>query len=259
MVAAGELFIRLKEIISRLRAPDGCPWDRKQTPHTFKSYLMEEAHELLEAINQEDAGNIKEELGDMLFQVVFLTQLYEERHEFSLADVIEGITAKMVRRHPHVFGGTTVDDEKELRRQWNEIKARESGKKKKPGGMLTAVPKSLPALRRAQRVSERAARTGFEWPDAQSAFAKIEEELAELKEACSSGDKEKINEEIGDLLLSLVTLSRKLGTNSEDALSSATDKFINRFIKMETAVAASGGQLSGLDKEQLVSLWQQTK
>ena len=165
MAAIGKKLGELNDIIIALRKPDGCPWDRKQTPQTFKSYLLEESHELLEAIDADDPGLVKEELGDMLFQILFINLLYEEKGLFTLQDVISTISDKMVRRHPHVFGGEKVQSEADQRLKWNQIKAREKKTRKKAADLLFGVPLSLPGLRRAQRVSERAAHNGFEWQD----------------------------------------------------------------------------------------------
>jgi len=253
-------FLRLVAIITRLRAPDGCPWDRKQTPQTFKGYLLEETHELLEAINHHDVAHVREELGDMLFQIVFLANLYAEAGHFTLADVIDAIAAKMVRRHPHVFGDRIIGSEQELRQQWHAIKAAEKGETTTPPrSPLESIPQSLPALLRAQRVADRAARTGFDWPDAASAFTKVEEEVQELKRTLADGDGQRIGEELGDLLFSLTVLARKTGTDSEEALQGATTKFIRRFSRLEQEITRDGGQLADLAPATLLRLWQATK
>ena len=233
MAAIGKKLGELNDIIIALRKPDGCPWDRKQTPQTFKSYLLEESHELLEAIDADDPGLVKEELGDMLFQILFINLLYEEKGLFTLQDVISTISDKMVRRHPHVFGGEKVQSEADQRLKWNQIKAREKKTRKKAADLLFGVPLSLPGLRRAQRVSERAAHNGFEWQDLEAALEKLTEEVAELKEAISSKNRDKISEELGDALFVLVNLGRLTELNSEDALHAATDKFIKRFSLLE--------------------------
>lgn len=252
-------FIALLDIIARLRAPDGCPWDRKQTPQSFKQYLIEEAHELMEAIDRDSPDEVKEELGDLLFQIIFLNNLYAEKEHFSLGEVIDTISAKMIRRHPHVFGDEQIASEEELRKSWYAIKGKENKKKSKASGLLSALPKTLPALRRAQRVSERAARTGFEWPDISSAIAKLEEELNEFKEAVSSGKKEAIADELGDILFALANIGRLTEVNTEDALQAATKKFINRFHTMERLLARSDQQIAALDMEALLCAWQEAK
>lgn len=252
-------FTQLIEIITRLRAPDGCPWDQKQTPHTFKSYLIEETHELLEAINNDDTDHIREELGDLLFQVIFLNNLYAEQGRCSLNSVIEGITAKMIRRHPHVFGESSAKSEQEVRRQWHAIKAAESKTKLESGNPLESIPKSLPALHRAQRVADRASRTGFDWPNTIGAITKVEEELGELKNAVLSGATDNIYEEMGDLLFALAVLARKSGVESEGALQAATEKFIRRFNRLEEQVAAAGKSIADLDPDSLQNLWRAAK
>ncbi len=252
-------FIRLVEIITRLRAPDGCPWDQKQTPQTFKGYLLEETHELLEAINHDDADHVREELGDLFFQIIFLNNLYVEQGRFTLDEVLDTISAKMVRRHPHVFGDQVVKSEQELRQQWHAIKAAEKGPNAPPKSALAAVPKSLPALHRAQRVADRAARTGFDWPDANQALAKTWEELEELQHAQSEGDQQRIAEELGDLFFALVVFARKRGLDAETSLQTATEKFIDRFTHFEAQIAARGETIPELAPEAMLALWEETK
>lgn len=259
MFKTGEQFVRLIEIIMRLRAQGGCPWDIRQTPESFKTYIIEEAYELLEAIDQNKPDEICEELGDLLFQVVFLNNLYAEKGIFSMSDVIRGISKKMIRRHPHVFEDAKISTEEELRQKWQEIKASENGKNSQPGSLFSSIPKALPALRRAQRVSERAARTGFDWPDINGAFEKLEEEIAELREALSGGDQEKINDELGDALLALVTVGRMGRANAEDALSAATGKFITRFTELEKHLAEQEKTAIDCDTKELLALWNDTK
>lgn len=259
MQNTADKFIDFLKIVSRLREPDGCPWDQKQTPQTFKTYLIEEAHELLEAIDNEDTSHIQEELGDLLFQIIFLNNLYEEKGLFTMADVIETISAKMVRRHPHVFGNETINSEKELRKKWHAIKAKENGEKDLPNRLLESIPITLPALRRAQRISERAARTGFEWPDIASVFRKVDEEIKEFKSALLDDQKEKIEEEMGDILFSLVNLSRLSGTNAEDSLAKATTKFTARFSKMEQLLEEKDKTLNDIDTEEMLTFWHKAK
>lgn len=254
-----EKFIALAEIITRLRAPGGCPWDRKQTPQTFKGYLIEETHELLEAINDNTPEHVCEELGDLLFQVIFLGTLYQEKQLFTLADVIDSISAKMIRRHPHVFADETVTTEQEQRQRWQSIKAQENTKKGFVVHTLDAIPSSLPALQRAQRVAERAARTGFDWPDTASAFAKIEEELEELKRALAEEKQREILEESGDLLFALAIFARKNRVDSEEALNNATNKFISRFKAMESLLDLEGRRISDLDTTELLGAWKRAQ
>lgn len=259
MTPTAEKFLALLEIISRLRAPDGCPWDKKQTPQTFKQHLVEETHELLEAINDDNPSHICEELGDLLFQVLFLNNLYQEKNLFTLSDVIDSISAKMIRRHPHVFGGETVDSEQELRQQWQAIKSRENERQEKPRHLLDSIPKSLPALRRAQRVADRVSREGFDWPDISGALSKVSEEFQELQEALARGSREQIKEEFGDLLFALAVVARKADIDGEDVLHEATGKFTTRFLVLEKIMAEQGKQMVELDPEALLAVWQQAK
>ncbi len=254
-----EHFRKLLQIIEQLRGPNGCPWDLKQTPQSFKSYLIEESHELAEAIDQNDPQLVCEELGDMFFQIAFLNRLYEEAGHFTMADALTAITSKMIRRHPHVFGDSSIDSLEELRKKWNEIKAQEKNNVSSEDHFLEAVPRSMPALRRAQRVSERAAQTGFEWQDVGEALAKLGEETSELRAAIASENQEAIREEIGDLLFVLVNITRLTATNAEDAMQQATDKFIGRFTSMQEIIQNTGETLSDQDHESLLSLWQQAK
>lgn len=252
-------FSELTEIITRLRQPDGCPWDRKQTVSTFRTYLVEELHELLEAIDLDDRPLIKEELGDLLFQVIFLNNLYEEQGAFTLSDVLDTITAKMVRRHPHVFGDTKVGSEKELRRNWNLVKTEENAAKGKKDRSIFTFPMSLPALNRAQRVSERAVSSGFEWPNLAAVFGKLEEEYAELQEATDRGMRPEMEEEIGDLLFTMVNIARKSGFDAETSLQKATDKFIRRFTKMAKLAETAGTPLEDLDISAMQGYWLRVK
>ena len=259
MTRTAEKFLALLEIISRLRAPDGCPWDKKQTPQTFKQYLVEETHELLEAINDDSPSHICEELGDLLFQVIFLNNLYQEKNLFTLCDVIDSISAKMIRRHPHVFGSETVNSEQELRQQWQAIKNQENEQKEQPRHLLDSIPKSLPALRRAQRVADRVAREGFDWPNLSGAIGKVAEEFQELQDAFAHGTRAQIKEEFGDLLFALAAVARKADIDGEDALHEATGKFTTRFLMLEKNIAEQGKQMGELDTDTLLTIWQQTK
>ena len=259
MTRTAEKFLALLEIVSRLRAPDGCPWDQKQTPQTFKQYLVEETHELLEAINDDNPSHICEELGDLLFQVIFLSNLYQEKNLFTLKDVIDSISAKMIRRHPHVFGNETIDSEQELRQQWQTIKNQENQQKGQPRHHLDSIPKSLPALRRAQRVADRVAREGFDWPDVSGALGKLSEEVQELQNAFARGSREHIREELGDLLFALTVVARKADIDGEDALHAATQKFTSRFRALEKIMAGQEKQFVDLDTDALLAIWQQAK
>lgn len=249
----------LHTIIKTLRAPAGCPWDQKQTPDSFKSYIIEEAHELLEAIDEGDPQQIKEELGDMYFQLTFLGQLYEESGEFCISDAIEAIIKKMIHRHPHVFANETISSEAEQRRRWNELKSSEKTIKKSATTLISDVPKSMPALRRAQRVSERAAHNGFEWEGFTDLFKKLTEETKELQEAIKKEDKAGIQEELGDMLFVLVNLSRLSSTNAEEALLATTEKFIARFALVDKSLQDSGRSMQETSSSDLLDLWQKAK
>lgn len=259
MPSPGKKFEALRQIIVTLRQPGGCPWDMKQTPESFKSYLLEETHELLEAIDRNDPTLVKEELGDLLFQLIFINQLFEEQGHFTLSEVIGAITHKMIERHPHVFGDEVVNSEAEQKRRWNQIKAQEKTEPKSVADLLGNVPKSLPGLRRAQRVSERAAHNGFEWQDTNQALAKLQEEVSELHEAIAHGTPEQIAEELGDALFMLVNLGRLTKTNSEDALHGTTDKFIRRFTLLEQKALDTGRKVADLAFAEQLDLWHEVK
>ncbi|MCF6290769.1 MAG: nucleoside triphosphate pyrophosphohydrolase [Desulfobacterales bacterium] len=259
MRQSGEKFIELLQIILRLRAPDGCPWDREQTPRSLKKYLIEEAYETAEALEKDDPVLVREELGDLLFMVALLSLLYQEGKHFTMTDVISGICAKMVRRHPHVFAGTAAGSLIDQQRNWQAIKEQEKKAAGQKTERFTSLPRSLPALRRAQRVSEKAARTGFDWSGIKPVFAKLDEEVAELKTALGDNDQGAVFEELGDVLFVLVNICRLAGHDSEDALNSATAKFIRRFGVMEEMLAGSGLSLTGLDDATLLHWWNKTK
>ena len=259
MTRTAEKFLDLIKIVNRLRAPDGCPWDKKQTPQTFKPYLVEETHELLEAINDDNPIHICEELGDLLFQVIFLNNLYQEKNLFTISDVIDSISTKMIRRHPHVFGNQAIDSEQELHQQWQAIKNQENERKGQPRHPLDSIPKSLPALRRAQRVADRVAREGFDWPDLSGALGKVAEEFQELQHAFAQGTREQMREELGDLLFALTVVARKADIDGEDALHEATRKFTARFLVLEKTLAAQEKRVVDLDPDALLAIWQQSK
>ena len=259
MPSSEERFEALRQIIVTLRQPGGCPWDRRQTPQSLKSYLLEEAHELLEAIDRDDAGLVREELGDLFFQLVFIGQLFEEQGRFTIAESLAGIVEKMIKRHPHVFGDEVVASEEEQRRRWNQLKAAEKKESGAVVDLLNNVPRSLPALRRAQRVCERAAHNGFEWRDTGQALAKLEEEVGELRQAVAKGQPEMIDEELGDVLFMLVNLGRLNKLNCEDSLTSATNKFIRRFTRLEAKAKAGGRTVAELSLAEQLGLWAEVK
>jgi MazG family protein len=252
-------FSELVNLIGTLRQPGGCPWDQKQTVASFRPYLLEEMHELFEALDLEDHNHIKEELGDLLFQIIFLGNLYEEQGIFTITEILEAITAKMIRRHPHVFGAKKINSAKELRKNWNKIKTQENKNKNQAEKGIFSFPKSLPALFRAQRVSRRAVSSGFEWPDINGVFEKLDEELAELKEALRSGNPNAIEDELGDMFFTMVNISRKAGFEAETTLQRATEKFIRRFSRMAELAGEKNTILEELDISAMQRLWKQTK
>lgn len=234
----GAAFPRLVAVMRRLLAPDGCPWDRAQTPDTLKRYVLEEACEVIDAIESKDAGHLREELGDLLLQVVFQAEIARREGTFGPDDVVEAIVEKLVRRHPHVFGDASAENAAEVLRNWEQIKAKEKGDR----GLIDGVPRALPALVRAQRVGEKVARVGFDWPSIDGPRAKVTEELAELDAALGAGDRDQIEEEFGDVLFSLVNLARHVqtpdggGIDAEGALRRTIDKFVRRFGHVERRV-----------------------
>lgn len=243
---------KLEELIDTLRGPDGCPWDREQEIPDLRAYLLEEAHELADAIDRGSRPEMREELGDLLFQIVFLARLLSSPAGASELDtVIDGVHRKMVERHPHVFGGEPLEDADAVRRAWEERKAQSAG------SALAGVPATLPALLRAYRVSQKAAGVGFDWPDAAAVFGKVEEELAEAR-AALDGEREAVEEEVGDLLLATANLARKLGFDPEAALQRANAKFERRFAAMENALP-DGERLSEKAPAELDRLWRRAK
>jgi len=246
-----------QETVARLRAPDGCPWDREQTHQTLRNNLLEEAYEVLAAIDADDASNLRQELGDLLMQIAMHVQIATEAGEFKFADVISQIDAKLKRRHPHVFGDLVVQGTQDVLRNWEAIKANERAEE---GGTdrsrLDGVPAILPALARAQQIGERVARTGFDWPDLDGVLAKLAEEIAELRAA---EDAERREQEMGDLFFTLVNVARWLKVDAESALRSACDRFTSRYAEMERAARAQGLELADLPLADLDSLWEQAK
>lgn len=238
----GHTFPRLVELMQRLLAPDGCPWDREQTMSTIRRYVLEEACEVVDAVDGGDREELRTELGDLMLQVVFLGELARNEGAFGPDDVVKAICDKLVRRHPHVFGDEKLTGSGEVLRNWERIKAAEKkGSKKEAGGVLGGVPRSLPALTRAQRVGEKVARVGFDWPDARGSRAKVAEEVAELDQAIESGDKDRVEAELGDVLFALVNLARHVDVDAEGALRRTIDKFTRRFSHVEARVHETHG------------------
>jgi len=255
-MTAGDELEKLVALMARLRGPEGCPWDREQTLSSLRPFILEEAYELVDAINSGETKSIREELGDLLLEVVFVNQIAAERDLFGMDEVIRGIHDKLVRRHPHVFATERVSTADKALERWEEIKGRE---KEKPGSVLDGVPRSLAALARAQKISSRAARVGFDWKSAADVKAKIEEEFEELNHAVASGGSAAVEEEMGDILFALVNLARHLDVDAEVALSAAIEKFRERFRHLESALQAQGRTVSDTDMEELDRLWEEAK
>jgi tetrapyrrole methylase family protein/MazG family protein len=249
-------FQRLIDIMSKLRGKDGCPWDREQTRESLKPFLIEETYEVLEAIDEGDPQKIREELGDLLFQIVFHCQIAKERDEFDMNDVIQGIAEKMIGRHPHVFGDKSYGSPEEVLKQWEERK-REEGKSRE--SILEGIPKELPSLLKAHRIQSRAARVGFDWERIEDVLRKLDEELGEFREALIRKDRNEIEDELGDIFFVLVNISRFVGVNPEDALRKTISKFISRFRYIETKTAESGKRLSEMTLEEMDALWDEAK
>jgi tetrapyrrole methylase family protein / MazG family protein len=251
---------KLVEIIRHLRSPDGCPWDKKQTHESLKPMLVEEAAELLDAIDNKDVPNIREELGDLLMHIVFHSLIAEENGEFNFDDVAKEVSEKMLRRHPHIFGDKTKPDTAdEVVLLWQEIKAQEK-KHKKILSILDGIPHNLPALDRAEQIQIKAANVGFDWRNTNEVFDKLEEEIAELRVAFKNNSDEEIEDELGDVLFSVVNICRfRDKTKSEDILHSTTDKFIRRFNFIEKEVAKTGKNLEDYSIDKLEELWQKAK
>jgi len=250
---------RLLEIMDKLRDPGGCPWDREQTLRSLTPYLLEEAHEVIEAIEAGDAAHHREELGDLLFQVVFHAEIGAERGEFTMADVLARLGDKMINRHPHVFGDAHVQTPGQALTQWEAIKQREAEAQGRRRSVIDGVPRALPGLVRAQRIQSKAARVNFDWPDAQAAWAKVEEEAAETSAALATGDRSRIEEELGDMLFSLVNVARLASLDAEEALQRAIEKFRRRFTTMEDDLNARGTSIASVTPEELERSWQAVK
>jgi len=249
----------LNDLVFRLRGPGGCPWDAAQTDDTAKMYLMEEAYEVLDAINGKSPGDVCEELGDLIFQIFFLSALAKERGEFDLLRVIEGITEKMIRRHPHVYGDITVRDSSEVSDNWDKIKREEKKENNSTLSRLNNVPANLPSLLRAHRLSERASKVGFDWPGKEEIREKVKEEFGELSKALNEKDDKKVYEEIGDLMFSLVNLARHWGFNSEQLMMDANRKFIKRFELMEGELRSSDPGIDGAGIDKMNQAWEKIK
>lgn len=278
---AAEAFQTLVEIMQALRAPGGCPWDRKQTFESLRPFVLEETYEVLEAIDRGDIEALRGELGDFLFEAVFLAQIAADEGRFTIADALDAINAKLVRRHPHVFGEAAaraaldapgpidrrtleiqpsgLDSAGQVLEQWEAIKAREQQHAGETQSLLRGVPRTLPALLRSYEISSRAAAVGFEWPTPADVVLKIEEEVRELREAIDSGDRRHAREEMGDLLFSISNLARKLDIEPESALREASDKFTARFQALEAVFEANARPLSEATLAEMEEVWARVK
>lgn len=258
----GDYFQKLIDLMARLRGPDGCPWDREQTRETLKPMLIEEAYEVLEALDEEDSGELCEELGDLLFQVVFHSQIARERGEFDAHDVCREVYLKMVRRHPHVFGDRQIADSRELLKHWEDLKAEEKalgGKTHRRGSLVDGIPASMPSIYRCHQLTSKAARVGFDWADVDEIFQQCGEEYGELKEALEGGDLDHIKEEVGDLIFAVLNIARFLEVDPETALRRANRKFQDRFIRMEEHFESRGRRLKEVPQEEMEEFWQNAK
>ena len=270
-ISAGEWFEKLVAVQKRLRAPQGCPWDREQTHATLRPYLIEEAYEVIDALDSGDDAKFAEEMGDLLLQVVFHSEIAREQERFSVADVVQEIHDKMVRRHPHVFGKVRAKNSAEVLQNWERIKARErldkdtspengaSKSQQKPASLLDGVSRGLPAMLQGLQLTRKAARAGFDWQDADGIFEKLREEMAEVRHALAEKDSKKAEEELGDLLFAAVNLARFVQVDPEIALKKANAKFRRRFIEMEKTALQSDRSFDAMPREDKESLWDAVK
>lgn len=257
---SGEKFQKLVEIMGRLRAPGGCPWDREQTFDTIKPYTLEETYEVLDAIDRHDWNNLAEELGDFMLQAVFYAQMAAEEDLFQIGDALDAVNAKLVRRHPHVFGAESAATAGDVKRIWGEVKAAEKKDKgREDDSLLSSVPRALPALVEAQQIASRAAGVGFDWENAEQVIEKLHEELGELDEARRLASQDELENEIGDLLFVLVNLARFMKVDPEQALRRTNRKFRERFAHIERRLAEQGKKPADSNIEEMEALWQEAK
>ena len=251
-------FEKVLGIIRRLRSENGCPWDNEQTYSSLRKYLLEETYEALDAIDHNDFEGLSEELGDCIWEILFIARIAEQDGHFSIDDVVQQLGEKMVRRHPHIFGEEKLEDSEQVLRQWAQIKL-EEGKTSCTGDILSKIPGSMPALLRAYRIGERVAKVGFDWENPQQVMEKFQEELSELNDAIESKDKDKIEDELGDTLFALAQVARHLEVSPEDALRRASEKFTRRFANTEKQALGKGLSMEKMNIEELEALWQQSK
>ena len=251
-----EVFNKLIKILKRLRNPiNGCPWDRKQTLHSLKEYVLEEAYELVEAIEMGSVERQKEELGDLLLQIVFLSQLHREKGHFTIKEVVETINRKLIRRHPHIFGDARVRTAEDVRKNWEKIKKKE----KKKMSILSDYSARMPALAHAKRIAEQASSVGFDWDEPLKALEKVEEEIEELKKEIRAGNRDRIEEEIGDMLFAIANVSRLAKINPEFALKNTNHKFVKRFRYIEEQLKEQGKDITKTSLDEMEELWQEAK
>ena len=255
MMEGKKTFEDIVSLARRLRAPDGCPWDREQTLGSLRAYVLEEAYEVIQAIELGDTDDLIEELGDFLFQVVFISEIASEEGKFDVSDVTQRLHDKLIRRHPHVFGERKAEDAAEAVRSWNAEKLKE----KKGKVALEEIPRAMPSLMRAQRVGEKAARAGFDWSDASSVLLKVKEELLELEREMEAGEKDRSREEWGDLVFSVVNLARHLDIDAETTSHGAVEKFVGRFSRLRGKSQAEKKEIKALSMEQMDEIWDKVK
>jgi len=252
-------LLELVALLRKLRAPGGCPWDRKQTPRDIGRYLLDEAYEVCDALAGTDALHVREELGDLLFQILFIAEIASEAGQYTLVDVLREIKEKMIRRHPHVFGDVRVGSAGEVKSLWQEIKKRERADKGRDENPFVNIPRALPALKRAQKITAAASVLGFDWPDAESVRLKLKEELGELDRALKDANARKIEEETGDILFTLVNLSRFMNVDAEDALTGCVEKFLRRFSYIASELQARGRTPHQSSLAEMDALWDEAK
>ena len=255
MGEVGNQFEELVKIVSELRAPDGCPWDREQTNQSLLPYFIEEAYELIESVDEKNWENVKEELGDLLLHVVFQGSIAEQDGKFKLVESLSTVNEKLIRRHPHVFGDAKADEAFHAKQNWEVAKHKEKGRDSR----LDGVPKNLPALVRAQRLQQKASYAGFDWDTVEQVWEKIHEEILELKEAQLSNNKKHIEEEIGDVIFAVVNLARFLEISAENSLRKTNKKFINRFKKVEEGIKEQGKEIDDATLEEMDAIWNEAK